>query len=150
MSIRVALGQAHARADGAGELAAAEAGVGLVLVNCLHGLSQLVRGSWLSQFFHNHFAKMPKFINVSDQDVSDIAKEGGNKEVTVRRRNQAMNHLREFGLCKDTPVDANDLIDMAKNDDTAPLEALLEHFFAAFRVGENEELPKKNTVDMYR
>ena len=92
---------------------------------------------------------MPKFIHVSDQEVSDIAKDGGNKEVTVRRRDQAMNTFRDFGTSMDTPVDVDYLIERAKNDDPAPLEAALEHFFAAFRVG-NEELPKKNTVDMYR
>ena len=93
---------------------------------------------------------MPKFVQVSDEDVSDIAKDGGNKEVTVRRRNQNMNIFREFGLSKENPVDVDNLIEQAKNDDVAPLEAALEHFFAAFRVGANDELPKKNTVDMYR
>ena len=94
---------------------------------------------------------MPKFITVSDQDISDIAKEGGNKELTVHRRNQAMNHLREFGRAKETPVEVDDLIDMAINGDVSPLEALLEHFFAAFRVRGGDDLrPKKNTADMYR
>ena len=70
--------------------------------------------------------------------------------MTVHRRNQNMSTLREFGTSKEVPVNVDELIDMAKQDDVAPLEALLEHFFAAFRVGSKGELPKKNTVDMYR
>ena len=39
----------------------------------------------------------------------------------------------------------------AKNDDVAPLETALRHFFTAFRVGnDSNERPKKNTADMYR
>ena len=95
---------------------------------------------------------MPNFIAVSEQDVAEIAQEGGNKEMTLRRRNQAMNHLRQFGRAKETPVEVDELIDMAINGDVGPLEKLLELFFAAFRVGagENQKRPKKNTADMYR
>ena len=93
---------------------------------------------------------MPKFIAISAQDVEEIAKGGGNKEKTIRRRNQAMGHLREYGLTKENPVDVDHLITMAENNEVAPLENLLEHFFAAFTVGENEELPRKNTTDVYR
>ena len=92
---------------------------------------------------------MPKFVQVSDEDVSNIAKDGGNKEVTVRRRNQAMNIFREFCTSKDPPLDVDVLIEKAKNEDVAPLDTALNHFFAGYRL-ENEELPKKNTVDMYR
>ena len=95
---------------------------------------------------------MPNFIAVSEQDVAEIAQEGGNKEMTVRRRNQAMNHLRQFGRGKETPVEVDDLIDTALNGEVGPLEKLLELFFTAFRVGlgENQKKPKKNTADMYR
>ena len=93
---------------------------------------------------------MPKFVQVSDQDVAEISKDGGSKEVTIRRRNQAMGHFRDFGSSKETPVDVDDSIEKAKNDEIAPLEAILRHFFTAFRVGTENELPKKNTVDMYR
>ena len=93
---------------------------------------------------------MPKFIEVSEQDVSDIAKEGGNKEETVKRRDRSMSIFREFGNSKDDPIDVDDLIERARNEDPAPLESLLEQFFAALRVGPKSELPKKNTADMYR
>ena len=93
---------------------------------------------------------MPKFIQVSDQDVSDIAKEGGNKEETVKRRDRSMSIFREFAASKEDPPDVDELIERAKNDDPAPLGALLEQFFTALRVGPNSDLPKKNTADMYR
>ena len=93
---------------------------------------------------------MPKFIQVSEQDVSDIAKEGGNKEETMKRREWTMKTFRDFGTSKDNPVDVDELIERAVNDDPAPLQAALEQFFAALRVGPNSELPKKNTADMYR
>ena len=93
---------------------------------------------------------MPKFIQVSDQDVSDIAKEGGNKEETVKRRDRSMSIFREFGASRESPLDVDELVEKAKNEDPSPLGALLEQFFTALRVGPNSELPKKNTTDMYR
>ena len=95
-------------------------------------------------------ANMPKFIEITDQDVSDIAKEGGNKEETVKRRDRSMSIFREFGASREEPVDVDELIERAKNDDPTPLAAVLEQFFTALRVGPNSELPKKNTADMYR
>ena len=93
---------------------------------------------------------MPKFIQVSEQDVADIAKEGGNKEETVRRRDRAMTIFREFAASKEDPANVDDLIEQATNGDHAPLEAVLQQFFAALTVGPNSELPMKNTSDMYR
>ena len=87
---------------------------------------------------------------MSEQDVSDIAKEGGNKEETVKRRDRSMQIFREFGTSQDPPVDVDETIEAAKNGDPAPLEALLQQFFAGLVVGANSELPKKNTADMYR
>ena len=113
-------------------------------------VSYFVPAGSAHSFSLQNFAKMPKFIAISAQDVEEIAKGGGNKEKTIRRRNQAMGHLREYGLTKENPVDVDHLITMAENNEVAPLENLLEHFFAAFTVGENEELPRKNTTDVYR
>ena len=93
---------------------------------------------------------MPKFIKVSDQDVADIAQEGGNKEETVRRRDGSMSIFREFGASRENPIDVDELIERAKNEDPGPLDAVLQQFFTALRVGSKSELPKKNTADMYR
>ena len=93
---------------------------------------------------------MPKFIQVSDQDVSDIAKEGGNKEETVKRRDRSIQIFWEFGTSQDPPVDVDEAIEKAMNGDPVSLEALLQQFFAALVVGAKSELPKKNTADMYR
>ena len=93
---------------------------------------------------------MPKFVHVTNEEVSAITEEGFCSKETVQRRNRAMENLKEFAASKETPLDINEIINQAKTDDIAPLEEVLEHFFAAFRVGPKDELPKKNTVDVYR
>ena len=93
---------------------------------------------------------MPKFVHVTNEEVSAITEEGSVSKETVQRRNSAMKNLKEFAASKETPLDIEELINKAQSGDTAPLEEVLEHFFAAFRVGSEEELPKKNTVDVYR
>ena len=93
---------------------------------------------------------MPKFVSVANEDVSAIAEEGSCSKETLRKRSRAMDSLKEFAASQETPLDIEELINKAKEDDTAPLEEVLEHFFAAFRVGAKDELPKKNTVDVYR
>ena len=93
---------------------------------------------------------MPKFEIVTNEDVLEIAEEGTCTKETLRKRSRAMDSLKEFATSQDPPLVIDELIEKAKGDDTAPLEKVLELYFAAFRVGSKNELPKKNTVDVYR
>ena len=93
---------------------------------------------------------MPKFVIVTNEDVLEIAEEGTCTKETLRKRSRAMDSLKEFATSQDPPLVIDELIEKAKGDDTAPLEKVLELYFAAFRVGSKNELPKKNTVDVYR
>ena len=94
---------------------------------------------------------MPKFVLVTNEEVSAIAEEGSCSKETVQRRNRAMKSFKEFASSMEPPLDTDDLVNKAKEDDIAPLEEVLEHFFAGFRVGSaGDELPKKNTVDVHR
>ena len=77
---------------------------------------------------------MPKFVHVTNEEVSAIAKEGSCSKETLVRRNRAMEYLKEFAASKEPPLDNDELINKAKEGDTAPLEVILEHFFAAFCV----------------
>ena len=92
---------------------------------------------------------MPKFVTVTNEDVSAIAEEGSCTRETLRKRSRAMDSLKEFAASQDPPLVIDELIEKAKGDDTTALEEVLELFFAAFRVGSKNELPKKNTVDVY-
>ena len=94
---------------------------------------------------------MPKFPKkISDEDIAAMEGEGECNKKTLETRKRIMDSLINFGVSEDDPVDVLELIKIAENGDIGPLENTLKHFFAAFRVGPNNELPKRNTIDSYR
>jgi hypothetical protein len=59
----------------------------------------------------------------------------------------------QFLESKETPSNLNALVDLASTGDSAPLEAALMDFFAAYRVSgpdDTLQLPKRGTVDSIR
>ena len=94
---------------------------------------------------------MPKFPKkTSKEDISAIADEGGCKKKTVETRNRIMETFITFGESQDDPIDVKSLIERAVQGETEPLESALMQFFADFKVGRNDESPKRNTIEAYR
>ena len=57
---------------------------------------------------------MPKFVHVTDEEVSAIAEEGSCSKETVQRRNRAMKSFKEFASSMEPPLDTDDLVNKAK------------------------------------
>ena len=69
---------------------------------------------------------------------------------TLQTRKRMMDCFINYGLSGETPVDVLELISKAEDGDITQLETTLEHFFAEIRVGPQNELPKRNTIEAYR
>ena len=94
---------------------------------------------------------MPKFQKTSAEDVAAMEESGEANKKTLETRKRIMDCFITYGLNEEeTPTDVLELIKKAEDGDIAPLERTLEHFFADFRVGPNNELPKRNTIEAYR
>ena len=94
---------------------------------------------------------MPNFPKkVSAQDVADMEEHGEANKKTLETRKRIMDCFINYGLSEEAPVDVLELVKKAEEGDVAPLESTLEHFFAEFRVGPNNDLPKRNTIEAYR
>ena len=59
---------------------------------------------------------MPKFVHVTNEEVSAIAEEGSCSKETVQRRNCAMKSFTEFAASMEPPLDTDDLVNKAKED----------------------------------
>ena len=95
---------------------------------------------------------MPSFPNkTSKEDVSAMEEHGEASKKTLATRKRQMDTFINYGFNQEeTPTDVLELIKKAEQGDIAPLERTLEHFFADFWVGPNDELPKRNTIEAYR
>ena len=94
---------------------------------------------------------MPKFPEkMSDEDIAAMEGEGECNKKTLETRKRIMDSFINFGASEDDPVDVLELIKTVEDGDIGPLETTLKHFFASFRVGPKNELPKRNTIESYR
>ena len=94
---------------------------------------------------------MPNYQKTSAEDVVALEENGEANKKTIENRKQKMDCFIKYGFNEEeTPTDVLELIKKAEEGDIAPLETTLEHFFADFRVGPNNELPKRNTIEAYR
>ena len=76
--------------------------------------------------------------------------EGECSKKTLETRKRIMDSVINFGASEDDPVDVLELIKTAEDGDISPLENILKHYFAEYRVGAKNELPKRNTIESYR
>ena len=53
---------------------------------------------------------MPKFVHVTNEEVSAIAEEGSCSKETMVRRNRAIEQLKEFAASLEPPLDTDELI----------------------------------------
>ena len=93
---------------------------------------------------------MPKHAKLTEQELANIVDDGGLNKNTIKQRKRIMDSFRKFAAEKEPPSDLDHLISTAVDGDTGPLETILMEFFASFRVGEMDELPKGNTIASYR
>ena len=87
---------------------------------------------------------------MSDQDVAAMEDHGEANKKTLATRKRMMDCFINYGLSAEPSIDVLEVINQAEAGDITPLENTLEHFFAELRVGPDNELPKRNTIEAYR
>ena len=93
---------------------------------------------------------MPNYAKIAQEDVDAITDDGGLNKNTLKRKKQAMDHFKSYAESKDEPVVIDDLIERAAEGDIEPLQNIIEEFFTAFRVNDNDTLPKRSTIEAYK
>jgi hypothetical protein len=96
---------------------------------------------------------MPQFAVVDGDEVDELVADGGINKKTAEARARIVGYVEKFLESKETPSNLDALVDLAATGDSAPLEAALMDFFAAYRVSgpdDTLQLPKRGTVDHLR
>ena len=93
---------------------------------------------------------MPNYAKIAQEDVDAITDDGGLNKNTLKRKKQAMDHFKSYAESKEEPVDVDVLIERASEGDIEPLEKLIGEFFTAFRVHDDDTLPKRSTIEAYK
>jgi hypothetical protein len=84
---------------------------------------------------------MPQFAVVDGDEVDELVADGGINKKTSEARARIVGYVEKFLESKETPSNLDALVDLAATGDSAPLEAALMDFFAAYRVSGPDSCP---------